>query len=100
MNQINYDSAIKQGMKTLSRGLMQSDYTEKTIKSWTVRWSEIKSWGYSVDGDIGWWAFSGDCLTDYISGKNIKKPRKSLEQILANYSVAIRCNYNKPTFKS
>jgi len=37
-------------------------------------------------GQIGWWAFSGDCPTDYISGDGVTDPRQALEKLLENWS--------------
>jgi hypothetical protein len=36
-------------------------------------------------GQVGWWAFSGDIPTDYISGENIPDPRVALEQLLKSW---------------
>jgi hypothetical protein len=35
-----------------------------------------------VAGKIGWWAFSGDCPTDYVSEDGQCHPRKALQRLL------------------
>ena len=39
----------------------------------------------SSPGKIGWWAFSGDCPTDYISEDGINHPRGALERLIEKW---------------
>src|SRR5947199_230194 len=36
-------------------------------------------------GKIGWWAFSGDCPTDYVSEDGSCHPRKALSRLLSTW---------------
>lgn len=38
-----------------------------------------------TNGKVGWWAFSGDIPTDYISGLNISDPRQALGHLLKTW---------------
>ncbi len=38
-----------------------------------------------VPGKIGWWAFSGDCPTDYVSEDGSCHPRNALKILLDNW---------------
>ena len=38
-----------------------------------------------VGGKIGWWAFSGDCPTDYVSEDGAFHPRNALSTLLENW---------------
>lgn len=42
-----------------------------------------------VAGKIGWWAFSGDCPTDYVSEDGTCTPRNALELLLTQWSAYI-----------
>ena len=42
-----------------------------------------------MPGKIGWWAFSGDCPTDYISEDGKCHPRNALKSLLDNWRVYI-----------
>lgn len=39
----------------------------------------------TVAGRIGWWAFSGDCPTDYITAQGRVHPRNALRILLGNW---------------
>ncbi|MDJ0613501.1 MAG: DUF4826 family protein [Rhizobiaceae bacterium] len=38
-----------------------------------------------LPGQVGWWAFSGDCPTDYVSEKGHSHPRAALGTLLENW---------------
>jgi hypothetical protein len=42
-----------------------------------------------IPGKIGWWAFSGDCPTDYVSESGNCHPRAALKDLLDNWSECI-----------
>ena len=39
-----------------------------------------------IPGNIGWWAFSGDCPTDYISNESEMNPRIALGRIIEKWN--------------
>jgi hypothetical protein len=42
-----------------------------------------------ISGKIGWWAFSGDCPTDYVSEDGKCHPRNALKLLLDNWRIFI-----------
>jgi hypothetical protein len=42
-----------------------------------------------VPGKIGWWAFSGDCPTDYISEDGQCHPRSALRRLLEEWRIHV-----------
>ena len=42
-----------------------------------------------AEGYVGWWAFSGDCPTDYVSEKGKSHPREALKDLLENWKTNI-----------
>lgn len=44
-----------------------------------------------AEGHIGWWAISGDCPTDYMSGKDADHPRKAMMHFSRLWNEAAEC---------
>ena len=42
-----------------------------------------------VAGKIGWWAFSGDCPTDYVSEDGHCHPRKALQRLIDQWRSSV-----------
>jgi hypothetical protein len=42
-----------------------------------------------VEGKIGWWAFSGDCPTDYVSENGKCHPREALKDLIQNWKTYV-----------
>lgn len=53
----------------------------------------------AAPGRVGWWVITGDCPTDYISGRGVTNPRLAMEQFSNNwkvYSVEMKSGKNPP----
>ena len=52
-----------------------------------------------ISGKIGWWAFSGDCPTDYVSEDGQCHPRSALRRLLErwrSYVPFLKCGQQPP----
>ena len=77
--------------RSLSYSLEISDagITQKTIGSWTLKWQEIRAWGYSVSGDGNYLFFELtpgnkkiEVLSGFLDDKNLPIIKSELERRL------------------
>lgn len=74
------------------RGYVEQYLTKQGIENPTVgEWPAWEAAPYfaiwaveskSHPGSVGWWAFSGDCPTDYVSASGERHPRHALEMLI------------------
>ncbi len=72
------DYLVRQGIKNPNVGKWPAFEASPYFAIWAI---ESKK----APGQIGWWAFSGDCPTDYISAAGKCHPRNALKILLKEW---------------
>ena len=67
-----------QGIEAANVGEWPAFKVAPVFAIWAVESKEI-------EGKVGWWAFSGDCPTDYVSELGECNPRAALRLLLENW---------------
>ncbi|MBL8207132.1 MAG: DUF4826 family protein [Blastocatellia bacterium] len=94
MNKNEFENWVRQQREQVIQYLQDQDITHNGVGTWPAFeiapyfaiWA-VKS--RKFPGQVGWWAFSGDIPTDYISGHNLLDPRAALGDLLKTWQEYI-----------
>lgn len=94
MNERDFENWVTQQREQVIQYLQAQNILHQGVGTWPA--FEIAPyfaiWAIQSNisqGQIGWWAFSGDIPTDYISGQNITDPRQALGHLLKTWQEYI-----------
>ncbi len=107
MSEIEFENWVTQERERVVQYLKDQNVTHNGVGEWPAFdvapyfaiWA-IQS--KRAIGQVGWWAFSGDIPTDYISSQNSPDPRKALGTLLETWQAHIpylKSGKNPPAIK-